>query len=166
MKYSSVRRSSAHRRRRWITTVVLAAAGSAALVTGVGVTAVSASTFGNESYSFEAFRETIKPWDSIKIPELSCPRGYFENTVYSSGRILPKGVEIVDGGAIGTTISEVKSVGVTDWWNKTHHPVTGTDPVRGFSTATNWDPFTSHDLVINLHCTTDLSKAYMDPAYG
>ena len=166
MKDTTGRRSSAHRHRRPITMAVLAVAGAAAVVTGVGVTAASASPFGNESYTFEAFRETVKPWDSIKIPELSCPRGYLENTVYSSGRILPKRVEILDGAAIGTTISEVKSVGVTDWWNKTHHPVTGTDTVRGFSTATNWDPFSSHDLVVKLHCTTDLTKAYMDPAYG
>jgi hypothetical protein len=60
----------------------------------------------------------------------------------------------------------VKSIGVTDYWNRTYHPATGTDSGQGWSTATNWDPFASHELVIKLHCTTDLSNAYMDPTYG
>jgi hypothetical protein len=165
MKQTTDRKSRRRRGLGAVATAVLATAGAAAGVAGVGVTAASAATTSS-SYTVDAFRETIKPWDSISIPELSCPTGYFENTVYSSGRILPKGVEIVDGSAIGTTITDVKSVGVTDYWNKTYHPVTGTDTVQGFSTATNWDPFASHDLVIKLHCTTDLGKAYMDPTYG
>ena len=113
--------------------IVLASAFAAAAVAGMGVNAASASPFGNEPSTVEAFRETIKPWDSITIPSLSCPSGYLENTVYSSGRILPKGVEIVDGGAIGTTITDVKSIGVTDYWNRTYHPATGTDSGQGCS---------------------------------
>jgi hypothetical protein len=156
-------------RRRRVAPVAAAAVvtvGTAAVIAGVGATTASASVFGNETSTVEAFRETIKPWDSITIPSLNCPSGYLENTVYSSGRILPKGVEIVDGGAIGTTITDVKSIGVTDYWNRTYHPATGTDSGQGWSTATNWDPFASHELVIKLHCTTDLSNAYMDPTYG
>jgi hypothetical protein len=159
-------RPSTGRRLGITSKIVLASAFAAAAVAGMGVTAASASPFGNESSTVEAFRETIKPWDSITIPSLKCPSGYLENTVYSSGRILPKGVEIVDGGAIGTTITDVKSIGVTDYWNRTYHPATGTDSGQGWSTATNWDPFASHELVIKLHCTTDLSNAYMDPTYG
>jgi len=68
--------------------------------------------------------------------------------------------------AIGTTISHVTSVGVTDWWNRTYHPATGTDGGRTPSSATNGDPVSSHELVVNIHCTTDLSKALMDPVYG
>jgi hypothetical protein len=30
---------------------------------------------------------------------------------------------------------------------------------RGISTATNWDPFGSRELVIKFHCTTDITKA-------
>jgi hypothetical protein len=163
---NSTKRSTSGRSLGVTGKIVLATAFAAAAVAGVGVTAASASVFGNESSTVEAFRETIKPWDSITISSLSCPSGYLENTVYSSGRILPKGVEIVDGGAIGTTITDVKSTGVTDYWNRTYHPATGTDSSQGWSTATNWDPFASHELVIRLHCTTDLSKAYMDPTYG
>ena len=124
----------------------------------------SAASAGPASYSTEAFRETIRPWDSITIPALSCPTGYLENQDYSPGRIVPKGVEILEPDAIGVTISEVKSTLVTDWWNTPHYPVTGTTPHGGHSTATNWDPFASKELIIRLHCTTDLDKAFMDPS--
>jgi hypothetical protein len=146
--------------------IVLATAAAMAVITGVGVSAATAAstTTSADAYSFEAFRETIKPWDSISIPALSCPTGYFQDVELSPGRIVPKGVEILEPSAIGVTIAGVKSVPVTDWWNKQHHPVTATDPDSGFSTATNWDPFSSHELIIRLYCTTDLSKAYKDPS--
>ena len=65
--------------------IALATAAAAAVVTGVGVGAATASTTSTDSYSFEAFRETIKPWDSISIPALSCPTGYF-----TERRALPR----------------------------------------------------------------------------
>ena len=46
---------------------------------------------GPVSCSTEALRETIRPWDSITIPALSCPTGYLENQDYSPGRIVPNG---------------------------------------------------------------------------
>jgi hypothetical protein len=144
--------------------VVLAAAIAAAAVTGLGVGAASAVSSDPTAYSVEAFRETIKPWDSITIPSLSCPTGYLQDVNLSPGRIVPKGVEVLEPNAIGVTISEVKSTLVTDWWNTPHYPVTGTTTEGGPSTATNWDPFTSHELIIRLHCTTDLSKAFKDPS--
>ena len=93
-------------------TVVLAAAATAGILAGVGVaaaSAASAASAGPASYSTEAFRETIKPWDSISIPALSCPTGYFQDVDLSPGRIVPKGVEVLEPNAIGVTISEVKS---------------------------------------------------------
>ena len=33
--------------------------------------------------TYEVFRETVKPWDSIKIPSLMCPTGYLHNQDYS-----------------------------------------------------------------------------------
>ena len=144
--------------------IALATAAAAAVVTGVGVGAATASSTSTDTYSFEAFRETIKPWDSISIPALSCPTGYFQNVELSPGRIVPKGVEVLEPNAIGVTIAAVKNTPVQDWWNKQHYPVTTTDPDSGFSSATNWDPFSSHELIIRLHCTTDLTKAYMDPS--
>ena len=142
----------------------LAVAGvvAAAVVGGTAVATASASTTSS-SYTVEAFRETVKPWDSISIPSLSCPTGYLEDVNLSPGR-MPGGVQVIEPGAIGVTISDVKSTMVTDWWNKQHYPATGTDASKGFSTATNWDPFSSHELVIKLQCTTDLTKAYKDPS--
>jgi hypothetical protein len=144
--------------------IALATAAAAVVVTGVGVSAATALSTRTDSYSFEAFRETIRPWDSISIPALSCPTGYFTNVDLAPGRIVPKGVEVLEPNAIGVTIAAVKNTPVTDWWNKQHYPVTSTDPDSGFSTATNWDPFSSKELIIRLHCTTSLTKAYMDPS--
>jgi hypothetical protein len=144
--------------------MALIALTAAAAVAGLGVGAASAASSDPTAYSVEAFRETIKPWDSISIPSLSCPSGYLQDVHLAPGRIVPKGVEVLEPNAIGVTIAEVKSTVVRDWWNTQHYPVTGTDASNGFSTATNWDPFSSHELVIRLHCTTDLSKAFKDPS--
>ena len=147
--------------------MVLATAAAAGILYGAGVTiasTASATSASPDTYSFEAFRETIKPWDSISIPALSCPTGYFQAVDLSPGRIVPQGVEVLEPNAVGVTIAAVKSVQVSDWWNVQHHPVTATDPDKGFSTATNWDPITSKELIIRLHCTTDLTTAYKDPS--
>ena len=146
--------------------VVLVAAVAAAAVTGLGVGAAAAGGTADETFTVEAFRETVKPWDSIHIPSLSCPRGYLANEELSPGRIVPKGVQVIEPGGVGVTIAEAKGVTTTDWWNRTYHVTTGTDADRGPSSATNWDPFTSHELVINLRCTTDLTKAAKNPRMG
>ena len=110
--------------------IALATAAAAAVVTGVGVGAATAAntSTSSDAYSFEAFRETIKPWDSISVPALSCPTGYFKDVELSPGRIVPKGVEVLEPNAIGVTIAAVKSIPVTDWWNTQHHPVTSHRP--------------------------------------
>ena len=50
-------------------------------------------------------REVVKPLDSIKIPSRIYPLGYLENTGYSPGRMVPKGVEIVEPGGVSVTIT-------------------------------------------------------------
>ncbi|HEU4998277.1 MAG TPA: hypothetical protein VFT68_04975 [Lapillicoccus sp.] len=40
-----------------------------------------------------------------------------------------------------------------------YRPITGTTNERRASTATNGDPFGSHELVVNLSCTTDIHQA-------
>ena len=149
-----------------ITRIVLVVATAAAAVTGLGAaTAAASGSTSSDSYTVEAFRETIKPWDSITIPSLTCPTGYLENVNLSPGRIVPNGVEVTgDSGPIGTTIAHVKSIGVTNYWNQIYHPAIGTQGTP--SSATNWDPFSSHELVVNLRCTTDLNTALTDPVYG
>jgi len=44
-----------------------------------------------------------------------------------------------------------------------YRPITGTTSSRGVSTATNWDMFASHELVIKIHCTTNLYEASQAP---
>lgn len=143
--------------------VVLATAAAAAVVTGVGVSTASASVIGTDSYTVEAFRETVKPWDSITIPSLTCPTGWLKDEVLSLGRMVPKGVQVLEPGGIGVTISATDHTYEQDWWGNVYRPITGTTADRGVSTATNWDPFSSHELVVNLHCTTDLTKASQAP---
>ena len=48
---------------------------------------------------------------------------------------------------------------------KTMHGVYGYDSSNGDATATNWDPFASHELTVVLHCTTDPTKASIYEAH-
>jgi hypothetical protein len=140
--------------------VVLVTAAVTAAIGGLGVTAASAHSGGDHQTSaraIEVFRETVKPFDTIRIPQLSCPGGsYLENVNLSPGRIVPKGLQVVEPGGVGVTINEVtKEPVLVEGTIYSMH--TGTDPDRlySISTATNWDPFSSHELVINLSCTTN-----------
>jgi hypothetical protein len=141
-----------------VAAAVLVTAGAAAAVAGLGVTTASAASTSTETVT-EALRETIKPWDSITVPSMACPSGsWLLNKDLSPGRYVPLGVEVVEPGLIGVTITG------TDYQhayggNKSSNPITGTLSHVGISTATNWDPFGSRELVVKLHCTTDITKA-------
>ena len=136
---------------------VLVTAGAAAAVAGVGVTSASASTTSSDTVT-EVFRETIKPWDSITVPSMACPTGWLVDKDLAPGRYVPKGVEVVEPGLVGVTITATDFEYGHDG-DKTVNPITGTMSSRGISTATNWDPFGSRELVIKFHCTTDIAKA-------
>jgi hypothetical protein len=163
MKHTTERR--AQRRLPPVAKAVLATAGAAAVITGVGVTTASASTTWSDTTTIERFREVIKPWDSITIPSMSCPQdSWLKDVDVSPGRGVPRGVEITgDSGAIGTTITAIDREYVTDWSGIQYRPITGTTSSRGISTATNWDPFASHELVVKIHCTTNLYEASQAP---
>jgi hypothetical protein len=165
MNHSNDQRPLRRRRLRPLAAAVLATAGAAGLISGAGVATASASSTWSETTTIEAFREAIKPWDSITIPSMSCPPGsWLKDVDVSPGRGVPRGVEITgDSGAIGTTITAIEREYVTDGRGIQYRPVTGTTSSRGISTATNWDPFASHELVINLHCTTNLYEASQAP---
>ena len=144
-----------------------AAAAVAVVLTGIGVTAANATSAQQDQpvqYTFEAYRQTIAPFHVAQIPSLTCPVGYLINERLSEGRSVPKGVQVLEPGGVGVVISDVTSEKV-DVGGQTRHLVTGTDAERSYSEATNWDPFSSHELVINLACTTDLGDAATDPAY-
>jgi len=158
-------------RRLVIAGLVATAASAGVIAAGAGAASASDTTPqpAPTSKTVEVFRENIGPLNSITIPSTSCGGNYLlENTDVSPGRIVPRGVEIAgDSGWIGTTISHSAyrshQPNTAEVW--LHH---GTDASTGVSTATNWDPFNSHELVVKLHCTIDWSKAnitlpYSDP---
>jgi hypothetical protein len=148
------------------TKIALATATAAAAIAGLGVSAASAtSTTDDDTQTVTALFETIKPWDSISIPSLSCPAGsYLQSGDWSPGRIVPAGVEVLEpryglapGGAIGATIPTPDRVAVRMDNGAITYAATGTN--GGGASATNWDFTASHDLLIKLHCTTNLAKA-------
>ena len=159
-------------RRRIVIAGLVATAASAGII-AVGAGSASATDAVPQpaptDQTVEVFRATIKPLDSITIPSTSCGENYLlENKDVSPGRIVPRGVEITgDSAWIGTTITHSayrshNPKGTEVWLHN------GTDASKGASTATNWDPFASHELVVNLHCTLDWGKAnitlpYSDP---
>ena len=140
---------------RTVRTVAIAAAVTGAVV-GLGVG--TASAHDGSITKREVFRQTIKPWETVQITELSCPPGsYLENRHLAPGRIVPKGLEVIEPGAIGVTINEVTKTDVF-YEGTVYNMHTGTDPDRlySISSATNWDPFNPQQLVINLSCTNEV----------
>jgi len=141
-------------------TKALIVAGAAAALVGIGggIAAAGTRSTASTEWAVDALHEYVKPSDSISIPTLSCGAGgYLKDADYSPGRIVPRGVEVVEPGGVGVTITH-PTYGTMDptgsWW-----PTTGTDGNRGWSYATNWDPFSGHDLAIKLHCTSDPDQA-------
>ena len=143
--------------------VVLAALVATAAAAGMAVAAAPGAAASSETPQWtettvEAFRVTLPPWHSVKIPKASCPAGMnLVDRDYSPGRIVPRGVEVKEPGGIGVTISQAS------YWTyyeggsgyRVYTGLSGSD----IREATNWDPFTSHDLVIDLHCTTNLENS-------
>ena len=140
-----------------VAAAVLVAAGAAAAVAGVGVSTASAASTSSDTVT-EAFRETIKPWDSVAVPSMACPAGWLVNKDLSTGRYVPLGVEVVEPGLIGVTITG-RDYDHAYGGDKNSNPIKGTLSTGSFSSATNWDPLGSRELVIKLHCTTDITKA-------
>lgn len=140
---------------RTVRTLAVAGAVTGALV-GVGVG--TAAAHEGSITKHEVFRATLKPWETVQIPQLSCPPGtYLENRQLALGRIVPKGLEVNEPGSIGVTINEVTKTPVF-YEGTTYNMHTGTDPDRlySISSATNWDPFTSREVVITLSCTNEV----------
>ncbi len=166
---SSSRTVRGRRRRRTVIVGLVAATAVTGAVLGADV-ASAGSTADSRDYTVETFREPVKPWDSISIPTMMCTGGWLIDQDYSPGRIVPRGVEITgDSGSIGTTITDTMSRGWEQPDRSYLHANYGTDGNKGWSYATNWDPFSSHELVVTLHCTTDPSKASLKttiPGFG
>lgn len=99
---------------------------------------------------------------TITISDMTCPAGtYLLNDALSPGRIVPRGVEVVEPGGIGVTIpfSTAQQVEKTPghWVNA----LNGTSWAG--AQASNWNIFANGNLMIKLHCTSDLSRAVTTP---
>jgi hypothetical protein len=149
------------RRLNWKSRVALVATAAVAFTAIGGAVATADSASERTVTTYEVFRETVKPWDSIKIPSLMCPTGYLHNQDYSPGRIVPRGIEIVEPGGVGVTITQ----GDGPVWvenGRLIQPISGTDAEHSYSGATNGDPFTSREIVVKLHCTWDTDHAVVE----
>jgi hypothetical protein len=146
--------------RRWM---VLAAVITSATVGIVGSSATSAAASGATEYTVEAFRETIQGWDSVSIPSASCGDGWLTREDLAPGRIVPRGVEVIEPGLVGVSIPWNQ----TRYWEEGPTLMSGVHGIDGLSaTATNWDPLQPRELVVRLHCTTDRTKANLGPMFG
>jgi hypothetical protein len=146
----------------------LAAAAATGVVVAGATGAVAAPADNVTPQSTEAtvraFTVTLPPWHSVKIPQASCPAGMnLVNRDLSPSRIVPRGVEVIEPGGIGVHINQAS------FWSyyedasefRVYTGLSGKD----ITEATNWDPFTTHELKIDLHCTTDLSASSTSEYY-
>jgi hypothetical protein len=99
----------------------------------------------------QAVRIEIKAHDTVPLARFVCPSGHpwLLNVNLSPGRIVPKGIQVLENGGVGVTIA----------------PLT-TDPARfvtGYAagSATNWPPF-RQELLVYAYCTNNRDHAYRD----
>ena len=140
--------------------VCLAAAALAGLGAGAAAAdSTSTTATDGKTWTVDAYSKTLAPWESVTIPSMSCQFGYLQDVDKSPGRWVVRGVEVIEPGGVGVTITS-PMLGYGGDPNGDWAPIIGTDSVNaGMSTATNWDPFSSHELTIKLHCTSDIEDA-------
>ena len=147
-------------RLNWKGRVALVAAAVAFTAIG-GAVATADSASEPTVTTYEVFRETVKPWDSIKIPSLMCPTGYLHNQDYSPAAWFREASRSSSPVGVGVTITH----GDGPVWvenGRLIQPISGTDADHSYSGATNWDPFTSREVAIKLHCTWDTDHAVVE----
>ena len=130
--------------------VVLAAAALCGLGVGTAAAATSGQVSGTES-TVTVYERALKGLDSVSLPQFTCPSDYpwLYNADLSPGRIVPRGVQVIEPGGIGVTIGGEKAdaEGHVIGWN------------FGGGTATNWNMYPKH-LTISAKCTSDPAQAY------
>lgn len=143
----------------------IAAAGSAAAATAPSSATASGSAAAAVDQSQTdvrvlAWYSTVFKGSTIAPPKMTCPPGHFLiDEDYSPGRWVPRGVQVVEPGGLGVTISNDQLEPTPDG---VHVAAVGTE-TDGLNSVTNWDPFTDHDVEIYLNCTTDLDKTQLYP---
>ncbi|GAA1847970.1 hypothetical protein GCM10009836_29580 [Pseudonocardia ailaonensis] len=121
---------------------------------GAGAGVASAADYPRSEQVY--FTEVIKPSDSIALPRMQCFSGWLEDVNYSPGRTVLNGVEVREPGSVGVTASKaILAAGGDD----SHFGVIGFADNYIAAAATNWNPFASAELTVELHCTNDWNKA-------
>ena len=140
----------------------LAATIATAVAGGLLLAEAGSAEAGGTLTSVEGYRATLNPLQSVGLPDLKCPTGsYLHNANYSSGRLVPHGVQVVESGGVGVSMSGATVAAVQP--KGLPLGVQVKDSTAGPSSATNWD-LSSHELVIILVCTTNPWDAvYYDP---
>src|SRR6478609_154457 len=112
--------------------------------------------------SVERYRATLGPLQSVGLPDMTCPAGtYLHNANYSPGRLVPPGVQVVENGGVGVSMSGATVAAVQP--KGLPLGVEVKDTTAAPASATNWS-LSSRELVIILVCTTNPYNAvYYDP---
>jgi len=111
--------------------------------------------------SVERYRATLGPLQSVGLPDLKCPAESYLHNNYSPGRPVPSGVQVLEPGGVGVSMSGVTLAATQPKGLPLRVQVY--DSTAGPASATNWD-LSSDELVINLVCTTNpWDAAYYDP---
>lgn len=112
--------------------------------------------------SVERYRATLGPLQSVGLPDMACPAGtYLHNANYSPGRLVPPGVQVVENGGVGVSMSGATVAAVQP--KGLPLGVEVKDTTAAPASATNWS-LSSRELVIILVCTTNpYNAAYYDP---
>ena len=112
--------------------------------------------------SVERYRATLGPLQSVMLPNLACPAGtYLHDADYSAGRTVPNGVQVVENGGVGVSMSGATVAAVQP--KGLPLGVQVKDTTAGPASATNW-ALSNRELVIILVCTTNPYDAdYYDP---
>ncbi len=139
-------------------TIVVLAAAAALSGIGAGLAAADSpapSSTSTTDYTVDGLRAHIRQFDSISIPTMLCGSGgYLQDREYSPGRLVPRGVQVIEPGGVGVIIPS-PVYGPVDPTGS-FRPAIGAD--GRMASATNWGP-TVQELQIRLHCTTDINQA-------
>ena len=150
-------------RARSTAAILAATVAAATIAAGVSLLEAGSAAASGTLTSVEGYRATLAPLQSVGLPDMKCPAGsYLYNADYSPGRLVPNGVQVVEPGGVGVSMG-----GATFAATQPKGLPIGVqvyDATTGPSSATNWD-LSSHQLVINIICTTNPWDAVYDDPY-
>ena len=154
---------STRTRARSTAAILAATVAAATIAAGVSLMEARSAEASGTRTTVEGYRATLAPLQSVGLPDMKCPAGaYLYRANYSAGRLVPHGVQVIEPGGVGVTISGATFAAT----QPTGLPIRVQvyDATTGPSSATNWD-LSSHPLVINIICTTNPWDAAYDYLY-